>query len=171
MLSYVNIFARDIVALSQFYIDVFGFTEIEKIRSPIFRGLDTGQSSIGFNAQDACDPEQPYYRGEGWYRTRVQVENPFPGGRTVLSFRGAGQTTTVWVASRLAGKHKGGYDEFLVDITDAVKDLPAGQAAKGIPIVVQCDNSPDVNRVPSDLSDFCLYGGRSPTRGGGMRQK
>src|SRR6202012_1344330 len=52
-LSYVNIFARNMVALSQFYIDVFGFTEIEKIRSPIFRGLDTGQSSIGFNAQDA----------------------------------------------------------------------------------------------------------------------
>ena len=52
-LSYVNVFARDIVALSQFYIDVFGFTEIEKIRSPIFRGLDTGSSSLGFNAQDA----------------------------------------------------------------------------------------------------------------------
>jgi predicted enzyme related to lactoylglutathione lyase len=52
-LSYVNIFARDIVALSQFYMDVFGFTEIEKIRSPIFRGLDTGSSSLGFNAQDA----------------------------------------------------------------------------------------------------------------------
>ena len=52
-LSYVNIFAKDIVALSQFYMDVFGFPEIEKIRSPIFRGLDTGQSSIGFNAQDA----------------------------------------------------------------------------------------------------------------------
>jgi predicted lactoylglutathione lyase len=52
-LSYVNIFAQDIVALSQFYIDVFGFTEIEKIRSPIFRGLDTGRSCLGFNAQDA----------------------------------------------------------------------------------------------------------------------
>ncbi len=52
-LSYVNIYARDIVALSQFYIDVFGFTEIEKIRSPIFRGLDTGRSSLGFNALDA----------------------------------------------------------------------------------------------------------------------
>ena len=52
-LSYVNVFARDIVALSQFYMDVFGFTEIEKIRSPIFRGLDTGRSSLGFNAQDA----------------------------------------------------------------------------------------------------------------------
>lgn len=52
-LSYVNVFARDIVALSQFYIDVFGFNEIETIRSPIFRGLDTGRSSLGFNAQDA----------------------------------------------------------------------------------------------------------------------
>jgi predicted enzyme related to lactoylglutathione lyase len=52
-LSYVNVFAKDIVALSQFYMDVFGFVEIEKIRSPIFRGLDTGKSSLGFNAQDA----------------------------------------------------------------------------------------------------------------------
>ena len=52
-LSYVNIFAQDIVALSQFYMDVFGFAEIEKIRSPIFRGLDTGRSSLGFNAQEA----------------------------------------------------------------------------------------------------------------------
>lgn len=52
-LSYVNVFARDIVALSQFYIDVFGFTEIEHIRSPIFRGLETGRSHLGFNAPDA----------------------------------------------------------------------------------------------------------------------
>ena len=44
-LSYVNIFTQDIVALSQFYMDVFGFTEIEKIRSPIFRGLDTGRAA------------------------------------------------------------------------------------------------------------------------------
>jgi uncharacterized glyoxalase superfamily protein PhnB len=54
-LSYVNVFARDIVALSGFYQDVFGFTEIEAIRSPIFRGLDTGKSSLGFNAHDAYD--------------------------------------------------------------------------------------------------------------------
>jgi predicted enzyme related to lactoylglutathione lyase len=51
-LSYVNIFARDIEALSGFYKSVFGFTEIASIRSPIFVGLDTGRSCIGFNAQD-----------------------------------------------------------------------------------------------------------------------
>lgn len=54
-LSYVNVFARDVVALSGFYQRVFGFAEIEAIRSPIFRGLDTGKSSLGFNALDAYE--------------------------------------------------------------------------------------------------------------------
>jgi predicted lactoylglutathione lyase len=52
-LSYVNIFAKDIEALSGFYVKVFGFTDIPAIRSPIFVGLDTGKSCLGFNAQDA----------------------------------------------------------------------------------------------------------------------
>jgi len=54
-LSYVNVFAKDVVALSGFYQRVFGFPEIEAIRSPIFRGLDTGKSSLGFNALDAYE--------------------------------------------------------------------------------------------------------------------
>lgn len=54
-LSYVNVFTRDVVALSGFYQQVFGFAEIEAIRSPIFRGLDTGKSSLGFNALDAYE--------------------------------------------------------------------------------------------------------------------
>jgi len=54
-LSYVNVFARDVVALSGFYMTVFGFTEIEAIRSPIFRGIDTGKSSLGFNALEAYE--------------------------------------------------------------------------------------------------------------------
>ena len=52
-LSYVNIFARNIEALSGFYGSVFGFADIPAIRSPIFVGLSTGQSCIGFNARDA----------------------------------------------------------------------------------------------------------------------
>jgi len=54
-LSYVNVFAQDIVRLSTFYSNLFGFSEIEAIRSPIFRGLDTGKSCIGFNALDAYE--------------------------------------------------------------------------------------------------------------------
>lgn len=54
-LSYVNVFAADIVGLSQFYSDLFGFPEIEAIRSPIFRGIDAGKCCIGFNAHDAYE--------------------------------------------------------------------------------------------------------------------
>lgn len=87
------------------------------------------------------------------------MRNPFAGGRTILHFRGAGQTTSVWIGSTLLGKHKGGYDEFAFDITDAVAQQPLVQRTKGVPLTVLCDNSPDRDRVPSDLSDFCLFGG------------
>jgi beta-galactosidase len=112
-----------------------------------------------FNDSDACDPDQPYFRGQGWYRTRLAVRNPFADGRTLLHFQGAGQTTTLWVGSTLIGTHKGGYDEFIFDITEAVQRLPPTEAKLGVPIAILCDNSPDLDRVPSDLSDFCLYGG------------
>lgn len=109
-----------------------------------------------FNALDSCDPDREYYRGQGWYRSRIPVRNPFAGGRTLLLFQGAGQTTTVWVGAKQVGIHTGGYDEFALDITDAAAEFAASGEA---PVVVCCDNTPDRDRIPSDLSDFCLYGG------------
>ena len=32
-----------------------------------------------FNAYDCCDPDAPYYRGQGWYRTHVKIDNPYVG--------------------------------------------------------------------------------------------
>jgi beta-galactosidase len=112
-----------------------------------------------FNAGDACDPDQPYFRGQGWYRTHLALNNPFADGRTILHFQGAGQTTTLWVGSTKIGTHIGGYDEFVFDITDAVHALSPADLKQGVPVAILCDNSPDLDRVPSDLSDFCLYGG------------
>lgn len=119
-----------------------------------------------FNAYDGCDPDVSYYRGHGWYRTHVRVDNPFPNGRTLLHFEGAGQTTAAYVNETKVGQHVGGYDEFVFDITDAVtveaRAIAAGKSpanSLGIPIAVLCDNSPDVDRIPSDQSDFSLYGG------------
>ena len=112
-----------------------------------------------FNGMDACDPDQSYFRGQGWYRTGLLVRNPFDDGRTILHFQGAGQTTTLWVGSTLIGSHKGGYDEFAFDITDAIRRLPLAETRDGARIAVCCDNTPDQDRVPSEHSDFCLYGG------------
>jgi beta-galactosidase len=49
-----------------------------------------------FNHRDACDPDTPYYRGQGWYRTKLTVSNPHTNGRTLLHFEGAGQRTAPW---------------------------------------------------------------------------
>ena len=72
-----------------------------------------------FNARDAVDPDERYYQGPGWYRTRLESKNPFPRGRTLLHFDGAGQATTVFVHLAEVGGHLGGYDEWTIDITDA----------------------------------------------------
>jgi beta-galactosidase len=113
-----------------------------------------------FNARDAVDPDQPYYQGPGWYRTRVKHEPRLPGGRLLLHFEGAGQRSEIYVFMEKIGEHTGGYDEFTFDITDAVARAHKRGAAKGeIPIAVLCDNSRDLERIPSSLSDFVVYGG------------
>ena len=54
-LAYVNVFARDIEALSGFYAALFGFREIEGHRSPIYRCLDAHGIELGFNASKAFE--------------------------------------------------------------------------------------------------------------------
>ncbi len=112
-----------------------------------------------FNALDACDPDKAYFRGHGWYRKKLVLRNPYTNGRTVLHFQGAGQTTTLWIGSKQVGTHVGAYDEFSFDVTDAISQLTAAERAAGVPVLVRCDNTPDRDRIPSELSDFCLYGG------------
>lgn len=114
-----------------------------------------------FNAFDAVDPDVAYYQGPGWYRTllpRSAFEN---GQRHLLHFEGAGQKTKVFVDNQLVGEHVGGYDEFTFDITDAVWQYSQmdGNEADSVPLVIRCDNSRDLQMIPSDLSDFNIYGG------------
>lgn len=116
------------------------------------------------NAEDAVDPDVNYYQGPSWYRTQFSLENPYTNGRTLLHFEGAGQKTEVYVYTTKAGSHVGGYDEFVGDITDAVEAFKRTEAFqkqfKGkIPISIRTDNSRDLEMIPSDLSDFNLYGG------------
>ncbi|MDR2037806.1 MAG: DUF4982 domain-containing protein [Bacteroidales bacterium] len=117
-----------------------------------------------FNAEDAVDPDVNYYQGPGWYKTHLEISNPYPKGRILLEFEGAGQKTEVYVYMTKVGSHVGGYDEWSVDITEAVEKFMQDEAAvkrfKGkIPLSIRCDNSRDAEMIPSDLSDFNLYGG------------
>ena len=52
-LSLIGIFTSDIVRVSSFYRDLFGFRELDEFSSDIFRGLDTGKTWLGFNGPQA----------------------------------------------------------------------------------------------------------------------
>ena len=83
-----------------------------------------------------------------------------PPGRLLLHFDGAGQSSRVFIGLDEVAEHVGGYDEWTVDITDAVaKAASAPDFAGTVPLAVRCDNSRDAETIPSDLSDFNRYGG------------
>ena len=102
------------------------------------------------NERDAVDPDVTYYQGPGWYRTLIDVENPYSKGRTLLHFEGAGQKTEVYVYTTKVGSHVGGYDEWTVDLTDAIeqfrKDTVAKQFRGKVPISIRCAMSSTMRR-------------------------
>lgn len=116
-----------------------------------------------YNATDAVDPYENYYEGPAWYRQNLTISNPYASGTTLLHFDGSGQKTEVYVYTRRVAKHVGGYDAWDADITEAVGDFLRSDDAKKfggrVPVAIRTDNSRDVEMIPSDMSDFCLYGG------------
>lgn len=117
-----------------------------------------------YNAEDAVDSIPNYYQGPTWYRTRLAISNPYKNGRTILHFEGVGQKTEVYVYTTKVGSHVGGYDEFSVDISDAVAAFQKTETFQKqfngkIPIEVRVDNSRDLEMIPSNISDFMVYGG------------
>ena len=116
-----------------------------------------------FNAKDAVDPDVNYYQGPGWYRTTLEIKNPYTQGRTLLHFDGAGQKTDVYIYTTLIAHHTGGYDEWTVDITDAIQQFLQSADAKRyngkVPLEIRCSNARDAEMIPSSMSDFNVYGG------------
>ncbi len=116
-----------------------------------------------YNAFDAVNPYVNYYQGPGWYRTFLNLDVPL-SEKVLLHFEGTGQKAEVYVFNEKVGSHVGGYDEWWVDITDALKKYADNEYLQEhyngkIPLLVRCDNSRDLEMIPSDLSDFNIYGG------------
>ena len=56
-----------------------------------------------------------------WYRRRVQIPAAWSGQHILLHFGAVDWETTVQVNGKLLGTHRGGYDGFTFDITDALR--------------------------------------------------
>jgi beta-galactosidase/beta-glucuronidase len=55
-----------------------------------------------------------------WYRRQFTVPKKWSKKRILLNFEAVDWETTVWINGRQMGTHRGGYDPFTFDITDAL---------------------------------------------------
>jgi beta-galactosidase/beta-glucuronidase len=60
-----------------------------------------------------------------WYRREFEIPDKWKQNRVLLHFGAVDWDTTVWVNGKQVGTHRGGYDPFSFDITDALK--PTGR--------------------------------------------
>ncbi len=77
-----------------------------------------------------------------WYRRKFTVPKDWSGKNVLLHFGAVNWESTVWLNGKKLGEHRGGYDGFDFDITDALK--PDGEQE----IVVSAWNPADAGTQP-----------------------
>jgi beta-galactosidase len=105
-----------------------------------------------WNSQDATDNNPGYRRSASWYKKDLLIPNIDSNKVYQLYFEGSNITTKVYVNGQEAGGHIGGYIGFTIDITKSIK---AGKNE----VLVRVDNSYNIDIIPSQKSDFFIYGG------------
>ena len=104
-----------------------------------------------WNALDATDNDPGYRRDAGWYRKMIYI--PSSTQHMSLHFEGVNISSKVYVNGQVAGGHIGGYVGFDIDINPLLKADAVNE------ILVWVDNSVNPNIIPSQKSDFFIYGG------------
>ncbi len=106
-----------------------------------------------WNKTDVFDAIPGYRRSASWYKKDLVIEKSDAPSRYLLSFESANIKSEVFVNGVKAGGHVGGFVGFDVDITDFIKFDSQNE------ICVRVDNSIDREVIPSQKSDFNIYGG------------
>ncbi|WP_282148800.1 glycoside hydrolase family 2 protein [Algibacter lectus] len=105
-----------------------------------------------WNALDATDLNPGYRRSGSWYKKELEISKISSNLKYQLYFEGVNITSEVYVNGEKVGGHIGGYIGFNVDITHAISN--------GInQILVRVDNSYNPEIIPSQKSDFFIFGG------------
>ena len=105
-----------------------------------------------WNSQDATDNNPGYRRSASWYKKDLLIPNIDSNKVYQLYFEGSNITTKVYVNGKEAGGHIGGYIGFTIDITEFINN-------GNNEVLVRVDNSYNIDIIPSQKSDFFIYGG------------
>ncbi|WP_298495994.1 glycoside hydrolase family 2 TIM barrel-domain containing protein [uncultured Algibacter sp.] len=104
-----------------------------------------------WNALDVTDVNPGYRRTGSWYKKELEISS-VSNNIYKLYFEGVNITSEIYVNGKKVGGHIGGYIGFSVNITDVI--------SKGTnTILVRVDNSYNPEIIPSQKSDFFIFGG------------
>jgi beta-galactosidase len=106
-----------------------------------------------WNAFDAVDQVPGYRRSASWYKKNINIPISAKDSRIIIYFEGINTESKVFVNNKFAGGHVGGYIGFEIDITPFIK-----YGSNNL-IAVRADNSINFDIIPSQKSDFFIYGG------------
>ncbi|MBN1804412.1 MAG: hypothetical protein JW837_04115 [Sedimentisphaerales bacterium] len=83
-----------------------------------------GQILVPFPAESALSGVMKPVGAENqlWYRRTFNIPTQWKGKRVLIHFGAVDWDSTIWVNGTKAGRHKGGYDPFTLDITDMLNE-------------------------------------------------
>lgn len=105
-----------------------------------------------WNSEDATDNVPGYRRNASWYKKNVDIPEIDSDKKYLLYFEGANITSVVYINGNKAGEHIGGYIGFEIDMTPYLR-------AGANEVLVRVDNGYNRDVIPSQKSDFFIYGG------------
>lgn len=105
-----------------------------------------------WNEDPLFESAEYYYRGPGWYRKIINLNENDKGKQIFIEFEAANAVTEVWVNENYIGKHTGGYSGFKFDISEFINLNGANLVA------VRVDNSYNYD-IPPQRADYTMYGG------------
>jgi beta-galactosidase len=93
-----------------------------------------------------------YYRGPGWYRTKLAIPESAKGKRVFIRFEAASLVADVYFNGVHLGQHRGGFTAFCYELTPHIR-----WAGENV-LAVRVDNS-HFEDVPPLSGDFNIFGG------------
>mgnify|MGYP001358888936 FL=1 len=131
------------------YLEHNARTVDEALTHPAWQEIDLPHT---WNAKDATDLTPGYRRDGSWYRKEIKISKISADEVYQLHFEGVNISSKVYVNGKNVGEHIGGYIGFNVDISKALRE-----GKNEILVYVNNGYNPEV--IPSQKSDFFIYGG------------
>jgi len=113
--------------------------------------MDRGPRIDVPGAWNAAAAELRYYDGLIWFQRKFDAR-PEAGKRAFLRFEAVNYRAYVYLNGKEVGRHEGGFTPFVLEVTEALR---AGENR----LVVGVDSSHDAQSIPTEITDWDLYGG------------